>query len=116
INTLTGATGNFPDFSYTLHPALINLPAVLADLKAANGNVAELNPTHPTYVLSGGSVSGSVTGLITGDTVSIKLTDPATGAIAAQSNGAFHFQNVPAGTWQLVLEAPSGYSVTGVPA
>lgn len=116
IVQLTGATGDFPAFDYTqLHPALINVPALVSDLVQNQGNVAALNPTNPDYVYAGGTVSGSVTGLLSGDSVRIRLSDPRTGAIAAQGNGNFSFAQVPPGEWQLLVEAPAGYSVSGLP-
>lgn len=117
IVQLTGATGDFPAFNYTqLHPSLINVSALVEDLKQNQGNVAALNPSNPDYVYTGGTVNGSVTGLLAGDSVSVKLTDPRTGAIAAQGNGNFSFVQVPPGEWQLLVEAPAGYSVSAVPA
>ncbi len=117
IDGLTGASGNFPNFSYaTLHPSLINISALTTALMTAQGNVATLNPADPAFVQSGGSVSGSIAGLTGSDKVNLQLSDPATGQIIGQSNAGFQFQHVPPGSWNLLITPPAGYRVMNPPA
>ncbi len=114
LDQVMGAAGNFPNFTYTHHPALLDVQAILSDLIAAEGNVTALNPANPAYVNQGGSVEGQVVGLLGNDTVKLRLSDPATGE-QVEGNAGFRFENVPAGNWHLHVEAPAGYTVNGAP-
>ncbi len=112
LDQIMGGSGD----TYTTHPALLNIANLVTDIKAENGNFANLSPTNPDYVTSPGTVSGTVTGLVSTDTVTLRLSDPATGAVVNQSNADFTFSNVPPGTWLLSVDAPAGYTVSGVPS
>lgn len=115
MDQVMGATGTFPDFDYVTHPALVNVAQIATDLKAQAGDFSALNPAEPTYTHAGGTVSGSISGLVASDKVTLRLSDPATGALIDQSNSNFSFTQIPAGTWKLAVDAPAGYTVSGVP-
>jgi hypothetical protein len=115
FDQLMGVSGDFPNYSYTQHPALIQISNLLADLKAQQGDFSALTPDNPDYVYAGASVNGTVTGLVASDKVTLRLSDPVTGALIEQSNAGFAFENVPPGTWKLSVQAPPGYSVSGIP-
>lgn len=115
LDLMMGADDNFPGI-YTTHPALLNVPAILNDFKLNNGNIDALIPTNPAYFNAGGTVKGSIEGLLSDDKVSLRLSDPATGEIVGQSNANFQFDHVPAGTWKLIVDAPAGYTIPGLPA
>lgn len=123
---ITGTTGtDVSNYNYTkLHPYMVNIPNLTTDLINTQGLIDLVDPlspnffdvNNPAYQITGTTVSGMIAGLVSTDQISVQLTDPATGAIAAQSNGAFNFANVPPGTWKVVVNGPPGYTVTGVPA
>lgn len=115
IDGLTGATDEFPDLFPNVHPANVDVDAILAALIAAGGDAGALSPgVDEDFVLTPASVSGSVTGLVSDDTVSLRLSDPATGAIIDLDNQDFSFSNVPPGTWELIVTAPEGYTVSEI--
>lgn len=116
VDQIIGATGDFPNFSYVHHPALVNVPQVAEDLTQAAGDLGALNPANPDYLYAEATVSGTVAGLVASDKVNLQLSDPVSGQILNQSNSSFAFEHVPPGTWQLLVEAPEGYSVSGVPS
>lgn len=106
-----------------IHPLLVNQAAILEDLQNNGANVEELLNLPPDqlidllneYRLTPATVSGTVTGLESGDTLTVRLLDPVTGAQTNVSNN-FSFTDVPPGTWQLVVEAPPGYQVVNAPS
>lgn len=117
IDGITGASGTIPaNFTYgTAHPSLVDIPALTAALIASQGNIGALNPANPAFLQAGGTVNGSIAGLVANDKVTLQLTDPATGQIVGQSNNNFQFQKVPPGTWNLVITPPAGYTVANPP-
>lgn len=116
LDQLMGVSGDFPGYSYTQHPALIQTSNLLADLKAQQGDFSALTSDNPAYVYAAARVTGSVAGLVSSDKATLRLSDPVTGALVEQSNASFTFENVPPGTWKLSVEAPTGYTVSGLPA
>jgi hypothetical protein len=106
-----------------IHPLLVNQNAILEDLQNNGANVEELLNLPPDqlltlleeYRLEPAQVSGTVTGLDSGDTITVRLLDPVTGAQTNVSN-SFSFTDVPPGTWQLVVDAPPGYQVVSAPS
>lgn len=125
MDQIMGTTGNLGSYNYTkVHPALVNTDELLADLLASQGNINLtdntaahfFNVNDPKYKITGTSVQATLSGLVNGDTATLRLRDPVTGALAAQGNGTSTFANVPPGTWEVELTPPLGYTVAGVPA
>ena len=108
IDTLTDLRGTFPHYLFTHHPALINVAALVADLRANNGNVAALDPLNPDYVQTPGSVRFDLQGLLTGDTVTASIDDTLSDDVTINSTGEVTIANLPPGTWTLRLSGP-GY-------
>lgn len=109
IDQLTGATGTYPNFSYTTHPLLINRTALVQDLIAQSGNVALLNPANANYKLQPGTLTGNVAGLLGNDTYTVSLGDPVSSPIT-KNNGVYTFNNLPPGVWSFKLSWPAQYS------
>ena len=116
LDQLMGVTEDFPNYRYTQHPALINTSNLLVDLKAQDGDFTALTPNDPSYFYAAASIAGTVSGLVANDELTLRLSDPVTGAIVEQSNASFQFDNVPPGTWKLSVEAPDAYTVSGLPS
>lgn len=114
ITLLTGASGHYPDFSYTRPPSLIDIPKLAEDIKTNGGDIAALDPANPDYLKQGAVISGSISGLVGNDKVKLRLTDPTSPPIFV-GNGPFTFENVPAGDWQVILENTQGYQVANPP-
>ncbi|PIQ23218.1 hypothetical protein COW36_19025 [bacterium (Candidatus Blackallbacteria) CG17_big_fil_post_rev_8_21_14_2_50_48_46] len=112
VDTVTGAQGSFPNYTYTTHPFLVDRAEILQDLLANGGNIAALNPHKAGYTLATGSIQGSLSGLVASDQVNLRLMDPLSSVLQNQGNGAFSFNQVPPGTWKLELTAPAGYTHT----
>lgn len=110
INTITQAGGTFPNYTYGVNPFLVDQADILQALITANGNVGQLSPTNPAFILSAGSVTGTIAGLVSSDKVTVRVMDPISGALVNQANGNFNIANVPPGTWKLEIVAPPGYT------
>lgn len=88
IDTLTDLGGTFPHYTFTHHPALINVASLVADLRTNDGNVAALDPLNPDYVQTPGSTRLDLQGLLTVDTVTasqLTVTVPAGLALGSQT-------------------------------
>lgn len=107
VDTETGVSGTFPDFTYTYHPSLIDSAQLGADLIANSGNVGGLTAgDYDNEAFS--SVTGTLAGLLGTDTASIQVTDPASPISINNGNGAFSFtSNVKNGTWVVHAEHPN---------
>lgn len=109
VDQITGASGTYPNFTYTTHPLLLNRTALLQDIIAQSGNLAQLTATNANYKLQPAQLNGSVAGLLGNDTYTVKLLDPLSSAIT-QTNGAYQFPSVPPGTWTYRLSWPGQYN------
>lgn len=108
IDTLTGVSGNFPNYTFTTHPALVNIPAIVADLKAQNGDISALNPASPQYIYAAGTARFTLAGLLNGDSLDASIDDVLSADATINSNGEVIFNNLPPGTWTLRLSG-NGY-------
>lgn len=108
IDTLIGTSGGFPNYTFTTHPALVNISRLVDDLRSQNGNIAALDPSEPAYKLTPGSAHYTIDGLLAGDSVTASLDDVLSADVVINSNGEVTLTNIPPGTWTLRLTG-SGY-------
>ncbi len=108
VDDIMNVSGTFPNYTFTTHPALVNVTGLVNDLRAQNGDVTALNAADPTYTLSAGSVQYTLTGLLAGDSITASLDDALSADVVVNSNGEITLTNVPPGTWTLRLTG-SGY-------
>lgn len=108
IDAITGVSGNFPNYTFTTHPALVNIPRLINDLRAQNGDVSALNATDPVYKLTAGSAHYTLEGLLNGDSITASVDDALSADVVINSNGEVTLTNIPPGTWTLRLSG-SGY-------
>lgn len=114
IVLLTEASGDYPDFSYITPPSLIDIPLLVQDLTASQGDITALTPGRSDYLKQPAVITVTITGLQGEDKVKLRLTDPTSTPLFV-GNGTFSFDKVPAGDWQVVLENTQGYTVTNSP-
>ena len=120
VSALTGVSGDYPEFSYIVSPARVDISQLVQDIKTYQGDIAALSlasppsPTNTDYLQQGATLTGSIAGLVGDDKVKLRLTDPTSTPIFV-GNGPFSFDHVPVGDWQLVLENTQGYTVTNAP-
>lgn len=88
-------TGMAPNYHYLRHPASLNSAAVAdalltngGDIQALKDNVATSEPL-PYYQLSPWAVNGTISGLVSTDTVNLYATDPVSTALNGQGNGGY---------------------------
>lgn len=110
VDQITVAQGTFPNFTYLVNPVLVDKADILQALVAANGDISQLSATNPAFILTAGSVKGSLSGLVSTDKATIRLLDPISGELVNQTNGNFNLGQVPPGTWKLEVIAPPGYT------
>jgi hypothetical protein len=109
LDQIMGATGTYPNFSYTTHPMLINTAALVQDIIAQAGNLATIDPTKANYKLQPARVFGDIQGLLGNDTYTVKLSDPFSTPIT-KNNGVYDFNKLPPGSWSYQLNYPAQYS------
>lgn len=100
--------GTFPNYTFVHHPSLVNLPALIADLKANQGNPALLNPANPMYIWTSGSARLVLNGYLLTQPVDISIDDTLSPNVQVNANGQILIANVPPGTWQVRLSG-AGY-------
>lgn len=115
FDAVMDVSGSFPDYDYGTHPLLVNVDAVLADLRANGGNLAALDPENPAYVNAPGSVSLELSGLLSGESIIAKLDDPLSDNQTVSANGTVSITDVPPGNWTLTLSG-AGYVTRTIPA
>lgn len=108
VDDIMGTSGNFPNYAFITHPALLNISALVNDLRSQNGNIAALDATDPAYKLTPGSAQYTISGLLTGDSITASLDDVLSADAVINSNGEVTLTNIPPGTWTLRLNG-SGY-------
>lgn len=118
IDGVTGAAGVFPGYTYTTHPTLVNTTTIANDLLANGGNSGALNPANAGYKVSPGSVTGTLAGLVSSDTATIRVNDSASNATAGNGNGVFTLNGAAPGNWKVFVTGVGGttYTASGTPA
>jgi hypothetical protein len=115
IDEITGVQGKLPNYTYTLHPSLVDTDAIVAALLGNGGDIKKLDPEDPAFRIEPTTVSGIIAGLVSTDQVSIQVTDIISQILIDQGNGAFERDVVP-GIWKtkITLEEGAGttYTVT----
>lgn len=114
IDTITGVSGTAPNYTYTVHPSLIDIETLAADLIAVDGDVSQLSSTPLAYVRQAASVAFEIGGLIGADKATIVVRDPASQPLSNLGNGVQTITGVsghidPADRWQFEVHAP-GYT------
>ncbi len=109
VDQITGASGTYPNFSYTTHPLLLNRTALVQDIIAQSGNLGLLNAANPNYKVQPAQLNGSVAGLLGNDKYTVQLSDPISSPIT-DTNGAYQFNNLPPGVWNFRISWPGQYS------
>lgn len=121
FDTVTGKVGTAPNYTYTnIHPLLINLFEVMNDLRAQGGNLAGLDPQNPSYRHLPGTLSGTISGLVSSDHLNIRVTDGISPILNNLTNGSYNLGPIqlrPAGwpdrdQWDLVVTPSGGTSYT----
>lgn len=108
LDQLMQVGGSFPNYTFSHHPSLINLAALVEDLRDSQGNPASLNPAEPGYLLTARSLRLVLNGYLLTQPVDISLDDALSPNAQANGNGEVVIPNVPPGSWQLRLSGP-GY-------
>ncbi|MGV3524584.1 MAG: IPT/TIG domain-containing protein [Candidatus Sericytochromatia bacterium] len=118
LDGLMGVSGSFPQYVFVHPPSLIDVAALVRDLRAANGDITALNG-GPDYLHAAGSVRFSLAGHLIDQPVDVSLDDALSPNAVALANGQVLLSNVPPGTWQLRLSGagylPTRLSVTVQP-
>lgn len=111
VNNVTGASGSYPNFTYSTHPSLVKADVIKTDLVNANGNVNNLNSADTKYKMTADTLSVDVTNVVATDVITSQLTDP--GSLAKTSTaGASSFSEsltgIFPGNWDLIVtQVPS---------
>jgi formylglycine-generating enzyme required for sulfatase activity len=100
MDTISGYQGTAPDYTYTWSPQLINATAIATGLKNYNGDVSAWVSAHPTFATNPAyrllpvRVNGTITGLVSSDTVSLRVNDPTSQILTQKSNGLYQIERV----------------------
>lgn len=108
LDTIMDVSGSFPNYTFNTHPALLNIPRLVSDIRNANGNIATLNAAEPAYQVTAGSARFTLAGLLNGDNITASIDDVLSADAVINSNGEVTISNLPPGTWTLRLNG-SGY-------
>jgi hypothetical protein len=108
FETVTNVSGSFPGYTFTTHPALVNITQVVNDLKANGGDVSQLNPADTVYQVAPGEASFNLQGVLDGQSVSASIDDAISADATINANGQVTITNLPPGTWRLRLSG-TGY-------
>ena len=114
IDSIMQVAGSFPNYTFTHHPSLLNLPVLIADLKASQGNPAALEPAKPQYIWTAGSARLLLNGYLLTQPVDLSIDDSLSPNVQVNANGEILIANLPPGTWQLRLSGP-GYLPRRIP-
>jgi hypothetical protein len=114
IDTLTGVTGSFPNYTYTTPPQLINTQALVQQLIQAEGNVAALNAQNEALLQAPAQVSLTLTGVLPDQGVGLSINDALSENQQADQNGAVHLGPLPPGDWLLRIIG-EGYASQTLP-
>ncbi len=114
VDTLTGKGGTAPNYTFTIHPSLIDTDKVIADLKANGGNINQLDINDPDYVRAASAVAINLSDLLTGTSVTLAVDDEISANQTANADGVVNISNIPPGEWNLRI-AGTGYQTTTVP-
>lgn len=114
LDTIMQVAGSFPNYTFSHHPSLLNLTALIDDLKAHQGNVALLNPAKPQYIQTAGSARLNLNGYLLTQPVDISIDDTLSPNVQVNANGQVVIANVPPGNWQIRLSGP-GYLPRRIP-
>lgn len=102
VDSLTGASGTFPNYTYTRHPMFLK-PHVLAGAIFNNGGQIPANPPAG-YLLNPATLVVNFSNTYTGSPLVVKYRDPLAGpqtVAAPTSSQTVTFTNVIPGTWKL---------------
>ncbi len=108
FETVTNVSGSFPGYTFTTHPALVNITQVVNDLKANGGDVSQLNPADTVYQVAPGEASFNLQGVLDGQSVSASIDDAISADATINADGQVTITNLPPGTWRLRLSG-NGY-------
>ncbi|MGV3526618.1 MAG: IPT/TIG domain-containing protein [Candidatus Sericytochromatia bacterium] len=114
FDTLTGVSGTAPDYSFTTHPALVDIERVVADLKDNGGQVSTLNPADAAYLNAPGQARLDLQGVLMNQDVTVSVDDALSTDATVSSNGEVIISNLPPGDWTLRLSGP-GYLPQNIP-
>lgn len=109
IEDIMQVTGTFPNYSFTHHPSLIDVPALVEALRNSSGDVSAINPQDPGYQLSPGSIQLQIDGVLSNQPLDLSVDDAVSANVQVNADGLVTISNLPPGTWQLHMDGP-GYT------
>ena len=114
IDDLMQLSGSFPNYSFGHHPSLLKIQALVADLRAQQGDLSLLDANGPKYIWGAGSVRFNLAGYLINQTITASVDDSLSPNLQLNANGQATISNLPPGSWQLRLSGP-GYLSQWVP-
>lgn len=109
IEAIMQVTGTFPNYTFTHHPSLIDVPALVTALRNSEGDISAINPQDPNYLLTPGSVQMQIDGVLANQPLDLSIDDALSANVQVTADGIVTFNNIPPGTWQLRMDGP-GYT------
>lgn len=92
VDQITGKTGSVPYTYANCHPILVNTDLLRQQFASHNFQIAALNPAD--YRFEPGTLTGTISGLVSTDTIHLRVTDPSSPVLNAQSNGSYTISQV----------------------
>ncbi len=108
IDTVSGVNGTFPNYTFTTHPALVNIEQLITDLQTHNGDVTQLDANNSAYVQQPGSATFNLLGVLNAQPVTASIDDMLSADATVNANGPVNITNLPPGDYKLRLSG-AGY-------